>query len=811
MYPILKNLISVIRRFQLAAILNVLGLSVAFAAFMIIMIQINFDYNYDKFHNNYDKIFRLECIDGDDVTANSSRPLAELFIGSSPHIVVGAQIDAIKRKDIFYVEKDGVRNIFEEISTRITPEFIDIFKFDFVEGTKEALKNPDNVIIPLSLSKKLFGDAQSINKIMVDNNGNQSVVGGVYVDFPSNSIINNSIYHLLPGNENKDIWNIMNYTVFILVNEASNAPLILENFNKSFDLQKFYSDSLYWEETVSLRLTALNEIHFINDVRMDEVPKANKQTLLILFSIAIVIIVIAGINFTNFTTALSPMRIKNINTQKVFGASQPLLRLSILFEAIFFCLLSYFIAIVIVTKLQDTSFSKMVDANLSFSANISIIFKMVFAVLFVGLLAGLYPAFYMTSFPTAFVLKGSFALSPKGKNLRNSLLCVQFMTSFALIISASFMYLQNYYMQNSPLGYNKDRLLTVNIEKINKNIDVITEKLMTCTDIEDVTYGAWLLSSADRNMYWGQEYKSKSIEYHVIPVHHTFLEMMGIEISEGRNFRQDDENSPHNKWIFNETAKKQYDMEINTTIGNINKDEIIGFVSDIKFSTFRLAVEPMAFYANKYHSDAYIRLKSGANLHDAISNIRKSLSEFDDNYVFDIRFYDEVLHKAYEKEISLNNLIFLFSFIAIFISIVGVFGLVVFDSQCRRKEIGIRKVHGAKSNEIIFMFNKVYFLILIICFVVAAPLAWFAIERWLQNFAYKTPMFWWVYLIAFISVTFITISTVTFQNWRAANENPVRAINSNNVEFLTFVDNRIPHTINGLLFRQLQAFHNLSW
>jgi len=258
---------------------------------------------------------------------------------------------------------------------------------------------------------------------------------------------------------------------------------------------------------------------------------------------------------------------------------------------------------------------------------------------------------------------------------------------------------------------------------------------------------------------------------------------MGIKIIEGRDFRQEDTNTQLGVYIFNETARKQYNLELNTTIDN--NGEIIGFMPDVKFASFRTAVMPMAFYVwgtenwGSQPNNAYIKLKTGTNLRAAMSFIHSTLKEFDADYAFQVRFFDEVLQRLYEKETALSALISLFSLIAIFISIVGVFGLVVFDSECRRKEIGIRKVLGASVMGIIFMFNKMYFRILAICFIVAAPLAWYAVNRWLQNFAYKTPMYWWVYLLSFVVVSVITVSTVTFQNWRVANDNPINSITNN--------------------------------
>jgi putative ABC transport system permease protein len=258
---------------------------------------------------------------------------------------------------------------------------------------------------------------------------------------------------------------------------------------------------------------------------------------------------------------------------------------------------------------------------------------------------------------------------------------------------------------------------------------------------------------------------------------------MGIEVFEGRYFRPEDMGAGNGVFIFNETAQRRLNLEVNTTVNNI---EVIGFVPDIKLTSFRRAVEPMAFLV--FGSEAflghgttalphtYIRVRAGADMRAVMSHINTTLTELAPNHTFEPRFFDEVLQQLYEDEIALSRLITLFSLIAIFISIVGVFGLVVFDSECRRKEIGIRKVLGSSTMGIILMFNKVYVKILLICFVVAVPIAWYAVSRWLENFAYRTPMYWWVYLFAFVAVAGITVLTVTIQNWRVANDDPVKSI-----------------------------------
>jgi putative ABC transport system permease protein len=756
---------------------------------MVIMIQLDYDYGFDKFHKDSDKIFRMESTMPLGSTVLVSRPIAERFFESSPYIVAGALANPPLFSDdiFFHVEIDGQRNFYKEKSITVTPEFTEVFTFDFIEGAPDALKTPDNVIIPLSISRKLFGRESAVGQQLVRTSGNQTV-GAVYRDFPGNSAVENIIYAAIPEDENKQNWGNFNYTVFIRVNQASNATMLVDDFMQNFDFHAVLPAEMipFWDQMgVVFRLTPLTDIHFDTDVQYDSTPKTSRQMLMILMAIAIVIVAIAAINFTNFSTALTPMRVKSINTQRVLGARRSTLRLALVCEAIFISLLSYAVALFFVSLFGDSLLARLVDGDLSLTAHPFIFGGTALVALLTGFLAGVYPSRYMTSFAPALVLKGNFGLSAKGRKLRHALISIQYVASFALIIGSSFMYLQNHFMQTSSLGYDSDALITVDIQRIQNSRDAFTNQLKAFSGIDDVTYGRFILSGSDAYMKWGRMYKGELINFQVLPVHHSYLKVMGIELSEGRDFRQEDGSSEQGAWIFNETARKQYNLELNTSLGGGGSGsggEIIGIMPDIKIASFRIAVEPMAFYVagteNNWATSciAYIKINAGTNLRTALSHIHSTLSEFDADYLFEVRFYDEILQRLYEKEVALSSLISLFSLLAIFISIVGVFGLVVFDSECRRKEIGIRKVLGASTWGIIIMFNKVYFKILTICFVVAAPLAWYAVSRWLENFAYKTPMYWWVYLLAFLAVGLITAGTVTFQNWRVASDDPVKAI-----------------------------------
>ncbi len=779
MKTILRNLFNVLKRFKMATALNILGLSVAFAAFIVIMIQLDYDRNFDRSYPDADSIFRIEIGDEDGLQAIINRPLANLFIESSPHILAGTLINPWKGNLFFSIEKEGVQHNFEEKKVAVYPDFVNVFSLDIVEGSGDALKEPEKALIPLSMARKLFGEEPATGKLL-KGRGETLTVGGVYRDLPRNSAMGNVIYHRIPDDENIQSWGNWNYYFYIRVDNPENAADLFENFKRITDPSVFGQDFSWDDSTMKFRLTSLPEVHYVTDVTYDNTPKASRQTLLVLFAIAIVIVVIAGINFTNFSTALTPMRIKSINTQKVLGEDESTIRRSLLMEAILIGVLSYLIAVVMIALLPLTPVASMLDADLSFTAHPVILAGTGLIALLTGMFAGLYPAFYMTSFPPALVLKGSFGLSPKGRRLRSVLVSVQFIASFALIIGSLFMYLQNYFMQNTPLGYDKDQIVVAQLNgNVNKSREAFTNQLKAFAGVEDVTYAEPLLSSSDQYMGWGRNFRGEQINYQCLPVDYTFLKVMGVEIVEGRDFRQEDANTRHGAYVFNEKARTLYNMEIGEMIDSA---VIVGFMPDVRFASFRTEVVPMAFYLwgtqnwGNQPSFAYVKIKAGADMRAGIEHVRTTLQSFDSEYPFNVFFFDNVFERLYAKEHNLSSLITLFSLIAIFISIVGVFGLVVFDSEYRRKEIGVRKVMGSTTGQILIMFNKTYMITLLICFVIAAPVAAYAVSQWLQNFAYKTPMHLWVFAVAFILVAIITVCTVTFQNWQAADDNPVNSI-----------------------------------
>lgn len=754
------------------------------------MMQVNYDYTFDCSHRNADAIFRVDIVHGSKGSqAIICRPFARAFTESSPHIKGGCLLNAWVGSPFFYVEQNGQRTGYRENAWEVTPGLLDVIHFDMLEGTAQALDEPGSVILPESMAKKIFGNETAVGKQLIAPNVemNAQIIKGVYKDFPRNSALQNVIYVAMNPKENYDNWGNWNYFFFVRLDDPANKENVLDNFKSNFNAKEVFGNEFEWggEESFDLRLTSLPDVHFLNNVDFDSMPKASRQTLLVLFSIAFVIIIIAGINFTNFSTALTPMRIKSINTQKVLGSSDRMLRGSLLVEAVGVSTFAYLLSLLFLYVIPKTPVASLVDADISFGAQPMIIAGTAVIAVIVGVLAGLYPSYYVTSFPPALVLKGSFGLSLAGRRMRSVLVGIQFVASFILIIGSLFMYLQNRYMQNAPLGYDKEEMIIVHLNnKINKDRDAFTNQLKSFSGVEDVTYSQFLLSSQDQYMGWGRDYNGKNINFQCLPVSSSFLKVMGIEVKEGRDFRPEDDQKETGCYIFNEKAKAQLELKLNE---QIDGDEIIGFIPDIKFASFRQEVTPMAFYLwgkyqwgqeGNYYNAAYVKFKAGSDLRAGMEHVRESLKKFDSEYPFVIRFYDEVLQHTYEKELKIGSLITLFSLVAIFISIVGVFGLVVFESEYKRKEIAVRKVLGSTTGEVLYMFNVSYFWILLICFVLGAPVAWYGVHRWLENFAYRTPMYWWVLPLAFLAIGMITFLTVTYQNWHVANENPVKNIKS---------------------------------
>ena len=652
-----------------------------------------------------------------------------------------------------------------------------------VEGDKDCLNNPENVIIPQSLASVLYGNVSAIGKSLHCEEkvwGKERldlIVGGVYKDLPDNTQLKNTIYTAMDPNYAINNWRSSNYLCYLLLDNKQAADNVKHNFNESFDFSLLNKD----DEIEKINLTALADIYYLNENQDGNITKSgNKQITNLIILIAVLVVTVATINFMNFNTSLAPLRIRNINIQKVLGCSNGVLRLSLIIETISITFLSYILSLLYIAILSKTSVLSFIDANTGISNNLMLIATCSLLVLLVGVLAGIYPAIYMTSFTPALALKGNFSVSPTGRKLRTLLIGIQFIISIGLIIATSFIWLQNRYMQGYSLGFDKDQIAVVELnEKIYKNNrESFVTDLKSYSGIEDIAFSMEKVGSGDFYNTNGVKYKEQIFSYFMFPVSWNFTSVMGIPIVGGRSANQEDESVDHISFIINKDAQQKYNMELSTPLESNDKSSIIGFIDNVKFTSLRKENDNIALAINTGYSlpVSYIRLKAGTDYFAAVDYIRKTISQIDPSYPFDIQFYDTLFDKLYHKEENLRKMITVLSLLAIIISIVGVFGLVIFETSSRRKEIGIRKVHGATIGEILLMLNQLYIRIILICFIIAVPLVYFGVFKWLEGFAYRTPMYWWVFIVGGLLILLLTVAIVSIQSWKAARANPVDSI-----------------------------------
>lgn len=788
MKTIWRNFVTLIKRFKMATLLNLAGLTVAFTAFIIIFAQVSFEYNFDHIHSTSERVYRVSNGREDIWNVIHSRAYIEAIMHSSPHIEAATLINPYNRNIYFSTVKNGEKTGYKERVSTCSPGIVDVFDFQVTQGDKDCLKEPEKVIIPVSLAKKLFGSESAVGKVLHaeesiwTKTGNTFTIGAVYRDFPDNTQLNNVIYTAIDPDYDIGNWQAANFMCYLLLDRPPSRKNVEYNFNSTCDFAK-----MKWgkesEETMHLSLVPLTDIYFRSDVRDERLLKTgNRETSLILIIIALMVIIVAAINFTNFSTALAPLRIKNINTQKVLGGSDRILRTGFLFEAVILSFVSFIISLIFVLILQRTSLLSFVEADLRLSGNLFLVFLTGALSIVIGLVAGLYPAWYMTSFPPALVLKGNFGLSPKGKGLRTTLTGFQFVVSIGLIIAAIFIQLQRDYMQGYTVGFDRDQVAIVQLDRnlYLEHRESLVNRLKSFSGIEDVAFAREKIGSQDN--YTSDSFKRDdvNVSYYRLDVSYNFLSVMGISVVEGREPTASDELKDRPLFIFNKMVRDNYDMQtgLQSLFGGDQQFEVLGFTDNIKLRSLRQADHNFAFTVSSKNlmPISYIRLKAGTNYMAAVDHIRKSIAEIDPGYPVEVEFYDTIYNALYQKEERLTKMVSSFGLLAIVISIAGVFGLVVFETQYRRKEIGVRRVFGADVQSIIVMFNKTYMQIVCAGFIIAAPLSYYITRKWLENFAYKIPLYWWVFAIAFIIVAAITLLTVTYKNWQAANANPVDSI-----------------------------------
>ena len=779
MRAIFRNFFFVLKRFKTSSILNIIGLSAAFAVFTVTLIQVNYDRSYDRNFKNADDIysFSISSLNGDRGTTMPTT-MGRDIINKFPEVKSYCLVNPISQIDLLVdvINRKGIR---QKCSTRITPVtagFMDVFTPEIVGGsTKDLFDGQGKAMITQSTAKKLFGNENPIGKTIYyhfskhfynNQKTNFVTVLAVCKDFPENCTLKNGIYTLLPD----DAQTNYNYNGYFVLNKNNYNKLLRQLNSEKFFGKENWEEMKKSEDKATVELTPLNKAHF-------DFEKGRLTTTLSLLAIGILTLIIAYINFLNFSISISPARVKGLNIHKIIGASPLKLKLILASEAALFSLLAFLLALLYIALLKDTFISDYFSADMSLSANIILLGVIGMVAVLFGMAFGSYPARYIVSFQPAVALRGSFAMSAKSVRLRNILITLQFVAAITLIITAMFIHIQNNFMNQRSWGIQKENIVYLPYGQTKIDMHTFGEELKRDPRILDFTASQFLPGHV--GMTWGRKFEDKQVNAWIWPVQANFTKFFGIRMVEGRDFQDADSTGKKHAIIFNECFLKIHQLK------NIHGKEfpgfdmsltVLGIAKNINYTSLRDSIRPMGFavLGDQYMNWFFVKL-SGTDVPGAIENIRKTWVKYSDED-FNVKFLDASMDKLYKNELNLAKLISVFGLITILIAIMGVYGLIVFNARYKSKEIALRKVNGASNREIMFMLNRSVLIQLAIAFTVAVPLAYYIVHSWLEQFAYKTPVYWWVFLLAGLLVFAITVITVSWQSYKAATANPVDAI-----------------------------------
>ena len=781
---IIRNL----KQSKIVSSINILGLAIGFTFVILAGRYVYTEKIFDKFHENYDSIYRIETDKPEDGRTCSSPNIMFFWLKDNiPEIKRATRIinDAGfgKRRNIVY------NNIKYNINTPliVDTDFFSLFSFRIKTGEIESFERDKySIVLNESLAGKIFGKKNPVGKI-VEYKDETFTVKAVINEPPSNSSIKFDV--LLP------IANIPNYVTYDWRNSTLQIFILTSSNVSHLELQEKIHNGIMsvlksfgFLENVKTRqykLNPLREIYYSEYSFTDNICiHGNSKITFLLLSIGVIVLIIAMINYINASVVKASGRIKEIGLRTVSGASViDNIRL-LIYELSAPCFIAVILALL---------FGYLLESVINPLLNVPLVelrllhfLVIISSGLFLGALTSLYPALKLSYYSIADSLKEKITRGKNALFFRGSLSIVQFVASIALIISLFVIYKQlDYMLKHSGTNFDKNMILYMPLSNRtptkSQKIYTIQESLKSLAEVKEVSSSLHLPGDESYSDL-GIPFKYKEEEEIGIQVNHNMVdikypEVMGYQIVNGRSFNPDIK-SDYGSYIVNETLIKKYNIE-NLSDIRLNGSPIIGVIKDIHFNSLHKKIEPIAIrYFNSYQSRVVLRLVSAniTSLSEVIKEIRKTVDSIDNTAIADIHFLDQHIAALYDKEVKISKILFWLSLFSIIISCMGLFSMSLFASKSRTKEIGIRKVIGAKIGEIMIMLNRDIVKWVILAFVIACPVAWYAMNKWLENFAYRTRLNWWIFALAGIISLCIALLTVSWQTWRAASRNPVESL-----------------------------------
>ena len=766
------------------SLINIFGLALGMTCSLVIMLWLNDEMKKDKFHQNGKRLYRVmenQFYSGNVSTFDATPGiLAENIVKDIPDIQMASQM-LWEEEPLFTVD-----NTYDKEKGRyVEKDFLRMFSFKLTKGDPvTALARPDAVVISKKLADKYFKGLDPVGKMIRIDNTDNVMVTGVLDEIPKSSSLtfdflmsfeqwrkkndwakdwgNNGprCYVMLAPNTSVDKVNAKIKNYIKTKNKESNVNLFLQNYGESY----LYSD---WENGKQ------------NGGRIEYVK---------IFSIVgIIILVIACINFMNLATARSLRRAREIGVRKVVGAGKRQLIGQFIGESLFVSFLAICISLVIVMLLLP-SFNALTEKHLSLDfTDPSFLLLLLGLVLVTGIISGSYPALFMSSLKPIIVLKGLLKFKPGATYFRKALVVFQFALSIILILGMIVIYRQIDFIHNKNLGFAKEDLLYMPLEgELQKTYPTFKEQLLKQPGIKYVSSAQsnpLEVGSSTSGVRWPGKDTTKLILFSSNPITYDYIKTMGIQLVEGRDFSTEYGLDTMN-YLVNEAAAKKIGYK--DPVGKEltmwgDKGMIVGLMKDYHHNSLHVPIEPLILRLHKmswggnYWGNVIVRTEKGKTK-QAIASMEKLYKQFNPGFPFKYYFTDDEIANRYKAEYTVSKLSRYFAFLAIFISCLGLFGLVTFTAEQKTKEIGIRKVLGASVTGIVGMLSKDFLTLVVIAAVIAFPVAWLAMHRWLNDFAYRVNIGWWVFVMAGVIALLIALLTISFQSIKAAIANPVKSL-----------------------------------
>ncbi|MFC2083705.1 ABC transporter permease [Bacteroidota bacterium] len=783
--------------------INIAGLAVGIACVLFILFFIQDEVSYDKFNEKAERIYRVNAnlrFQGNDLNAADVGPtVGRTLVKDYPEVETYTRI---MNSGTFFVEYNNIS--FKEPDVYYSDStFFDVFSIQLITGNpKSVLTAPYSIILSEKIAQKYFGNEDPIGKVLRLDDREDYNVTGIFKEIPTNCHFHTNLIASLSSNKgsSREIWlGNMNYSTYIVLNKEADYKKLEAKFPELLVkyvgpmLEKFLNISLEdftnAGNKVGYSLQPLTDIHLYSNLAGELEPNSDIQYVYIFSAIGLFILLLACVNFINLSTARASNRAKEVGIKKVVGSDRKNLIIQFLTESTVISIISIIFAVILVQLFLpqfNTLAGKQIET--SYLENFFVVVSLVIIAIITGLLAGSFPAFVLSAFNPVTVLKGNLSTGVKKGWFRSSLIIFQFATSIILIIGTIVIFNQLNYIQNKKLGFNKDHVLIVNDAFIlGDKAETFKEEVLNNPEIIKGTITGYLPVSSHRSSNGTfPDGNVNSPDIRPIQnwrVDHDFISTMGIELVEGRDFSREFR-SDSSAVIINEACVKhfEFDNPLEHTVGWFVGDppnpinyQIIGVVKDFHFESLKRNIEPVAMYIRRSTSSVSFRINS-ANITALIESVKSKWEEFVPGQPFSYKFMDESFNDMYSAERKISEIITVFAFLAILVACLGLFGLSAYTAERKTKEIGIRKVLGASVSNIVVLLSMEFAKLVSISLLVAAPIAYFIMNSWLQDYAYRTEISFWTFIISGTLALSVAVITVIFNALKAAMANPAKSL-----------------------------------